>query len=174
MATALITGAPMTGIGQPGDIDLPTTTVGGTGARNTVGTRVKGQDTSGYSAEYIYLIGCASTIAGSVVTYDNTGQTALIVADASGPVAVATAAVLAGQWGWYCIQGYVLVDVVANSAAAATTAKNPGRETTDGKVGDGRAAGDEINNFFQRVATTTAALALCQIDHPFVNNATGA
>ncbi len=166
MATALITGSAMAAVGQPGDVD--------TVARNVVGTRARGQDTSGSSAEYIYLIGVASTIAGSVVTFDGAGQTALIVADASGPVAVATGAVLAANWGWYCIQGYVLVDVVASSAAASTSSKNPGRETTDGKVGDGRAAGDEINNFFQRVATTGAALALCQIDHPFVNNFTGA
>ncbi len=166
MATALVTGGPLSAIGMPGDIH--------TTARNVVGTRAKGIDTSGSSAEYIYLAGVASTIAGSVVTFDNAGATLLLVADASGPVAVATAATVASNWGWYMIQGNILVDVVANSAAAATTAKNPGRETTDGKVGDGRAAGDEINNFFQRTATTAAALVLCQIDHPFVNNFTGA
>lgn len=146
-----------------------------TTARNPVGARCRGVDDLGNSAEFIYLKGVASTIAGSVVTYDSyAGTTALIVADASGPVAVAMAATVASTYGWYCIQGTVYVDVVANSAAASTSSKNPGRETTDGKVGDGRAAGDEINNFFQRVATTTAALAYCEIDHPFVNNFTGA
>jgi hypothetical protein len=135
---------------------------------------VYGTDALGNAAEYIYLTGVASTIVGSVVTYDNAGVTALIVADASGPVAVAMAITVASTFGWYCIQGTIPVDVVANSAACATTAKNPGRETTDGKVGDGRAAGDEINNFFQRVATTAAAVVNCQIDHPFVNNFTGA
>jgi hypothetical protein len=142
-------------------------------ARNPIGIVVEGTDDYGY-AEFIYLKGVAVTVIGSVVTYDHAGATTLIVADASGPVAVAMAATVANTFGWYCIVGTVPVNVVANSAAAAAGGKNPGRETTDGLVGDARAAGDEINNFFQRVATTTAALALCQINHPFVNNFTGA
>lgn len=125
---------------------------------------------------YVYLKGVASTIAGSVVTYDlSTGVTALIVADASGPVAIsASANTSATNYSWYGVQGVFTTDVVANSAAYATTAKNPGRETTDGKVGDGRAAGDEINNFIQITATTAAALVPCAINWPFVNNFTGA
>lgn len=160
------TGARIATLGLLTDVD--------TAARNPLGTRVQGTDATGNSAEYIYLTGVAATIVGSVVTYDHAGLSTLIVADASGPVAVAMAITVASTFGWYGIQGTFPTDVVANSAAAATTAKNPGRETTDGKVGDGRAAGDEINNFFQRVATTAAAVVNCQIDHPFVNNFTGA
>lgn len=168
MATPYLTGPAMASFSLLTDVD--------DSARNTVGTRCYGRDAVGASAEYIYLKGAASTIAGTVVTYlgDGNGTTTLIVADASGPVAVAMAAIVANKYGWYCIQGTIPVDVVANSAAVATTAKNPGRETTDGKVGDGRAAGDEINNFFQQTATTAAALVNCTIDHPFVNNFTGA
>jgi hypothetical protein len=153
-------------VGQLTDVD--------TVARNVVGTVVEGVDDFGNYAEFIYLKGVASTIVGSVVTYDHAGATTLIVADASGPVAVSMGVNVASTFGWYCITGTVLVDVVANSAAAAAAGANPGRETTNGKVGDGRAAGDEINNFFQRVATTAAALAYCQISRPFVNNFTGA
>jgi hypothetical protein len=145
-----------------------------TAARNVVGTVIQGTDDFGNYAEFIYLKGVASTIAGSVVTYDHLGATTLIVVNAAGPVAVALAATVASTWGWYAIVGTFLVDVVANSAAAVAGGKNPGRETTDGKVGDARAAGDEINNFFQRVATTTAALAYCQINRPYVNDFTGA
>lgn len=163
---AQINGNSLVAVGRPGDVD--------TVARNPVGTVVAGVDSTGNFAEFIYLKGVASTIAGSVVTYDNAGTTTLIVADASGPVAVALGVTVASTFGWYAITGTHLVDVVANSAAASTTSKNPGRETTDGKVGDGRVAGDEINNFFQRVATTTAALALCQFNRPYVNNFTGA
>lgn len=130
-------------------------------------------DVTGY--EYVYLKGVASTIAGSVVTYDAAGVTTLIVADASGLVAVSMAAnTSATNYSWYGIRGRFTTDVVANSAAVGTTAKNPGRETSDGKVGDGRAAGDEINNFFQVTATTAAALVPCDISYPFVNNFTGA
>lgn len=125
--------------------------------------------------EYIYLKGVASTIVGSVVTFSGTtGVTALIVADISGPVAIATGLTVASTWGWYGINGIFPTDVVANSAAFATTAKNPGRETTDGKVGDGRAAGDEIIGMIQLLATTAAAIVNTQINYPSVNNFTGA
>lgn len=165
---ASLTG-PRVGVnGQPGEVH--------TAAKVPVGSRAKGIDAYGGDAEYIYLKGITATIVGSVVTYEAiTGVTALIVADMSGPVAVATAIVDANtKFGWYCIQGKVDTDVVANSAAAAAGAKNPGRETTDGKVGDGRAAGDEIANFFQLTATTAAAIVPCAIDHPYVNNFLGA
>lgn len=145
-------------VGKPTDIH--------TTARNTVGIHV--QDEVGN--EYVYLKGIGSTIAGSVVTYDELGVTALIAANAKGPVAVAQAATVASTWGWYMVRGSCLVDVVASSADNATM----GRETTDGKVGDGRAAGDEIANFFARGATTTAALATCQFCYPYVNDFLGA
>jgi hypothetical protein len=145
-----------------------------TAARNVVGTVIQGTDDLGAYAEFIYLKGVASTIVGSVVTYDHLYQSALLIADASGPVAIALGITVASTWGWYARVGTFSADVVANSAAAVAGGKNPGRETTDGKVGDGRAAGDEIANFYQRVATTTAALALCQIDRPYVNNFLGA
>lgn len=159
---SLITGGQRAVVGQPGDVD--------TEARNVVGTRAFGRDTTGNSAEYIYLKGIGSTIVGSVVTFDELGVTALIAANAKGPVAVATGLTVASTWGWYGIQGAFLTDVVANSADNSTI----GRETIDGKVGDGRAAGDQIANAFQRAATTTAAVVLCQFDHSFVDDFLGA
>lgn len=120
--------------------------------------------------EYIFLKGIGSTIAGSVVTYDEAGVTALIAASAIGPVAIAQAATVASTWGWYMVSGSCLADVVANSADNARL----GRETTDGKIGDGRAAGDEIYNMISRGATTAAALALVQFHYPFVDDVNGA
>lgn len=163
---AQITGPALVVLGKVGDID--------TTQRNPLLTLVAGVDSLGGYAEYIYLKGVASTIVGSVATFDQLGVTTLIVADASGPVAVALALTVASTFGWYAFSGTFPVDVVANSLAAAAGVKNPGRETTDGKVGDGRAAGDEICNFFQRVATTAAAVVACQFYRPFVNNFTGA
>lgn len=163
---AIIQGPVHAAVGSIGDVD--------TAARNPIGMRVQGVDATGNTAEFIYLKGVASTIVGSVVTFDQAGVTTLIVADASGPVAVALALTVVNTFGWYGIQGTFPTDVVANSLAAAAGVKNPGRETTDGKVGDGRAAGDEIANFFQRVATVAAAVVNCQIDHPYVNNFLGA
>lgn len=170
MAAALVGARHGAFAGRLADVDLVTAAI------NPIGIEVFGVDDFGNDAVYMYLKGVTSTIVGSVVTYNRyDGTTTLLVADASGPVAIAMGIVDAvTKAGWYCVDGVILADVVANSAAAATTAKNPGRETTDGKVGDGRAAGDEINNFYQRVATVAAALAYCEVRRPFVNNATGA
>ena len=158
MATALFTGAPLAAVGLPGEVH--------TSARNPVGMRAMGYDTTGNIAEYIYLKGVASTIVGSVVTYDEAGVTALIVANAVGPVAIATGLTVASTWGWYGIAGTFLTDVVANCADNAKL----GRETTDGKVGDGFAAGDAITGAVSRAATTAAAVILCQYLYPSVND----
>lgn len=136
-------------------------------ALNALGSKVFDADGN----EYVYLKGIGSTIAGSVVTYTAAGLTALLVANAVGQVAVAQAAVIAGKYGWYMVAGSCLVDVVANSTAGADAGL--GRETSDGKVGDGRAAGDQIHNMIQVTTTTAAALVLCQFDHPFVDNIFG-
>ena len=120
---------------------------------------------------YIYLKGVASTIVGSAVTYDEAGVTTLIVANGKGPVAFATGVTDATtEYGWYLVAGTGLADIVANSADNSTI----GRETTDGKVGDGRAAGDQIANCFQRVATTAAAVGIVQCYFPFVDDFQGA
>lgn len=118
--------------------------------------------------EFIYLKGVASTIVGSVVTFDEAGVTTLIAANAVGPVAVAQAIVdAATKFGWYGIYGTFLTDVVANCADNGKL----GRETTDGKVGDGAAAGDNIYGAVARAATTAAAVILCQFTYPSVNDA---
>lgn len=159
---ALITGATLAAVGAPGDVH--------TTARNPVGMRAFGSDTTGNTAEYIYLKGIGSTIVGTVVTFDEAGVTTLIAANAKGPVAVATGLTVASTFGWYGLQGTFLTDVVANSADNSTI----GRETTDGKVGDGRAAGDQISNCFQRAATVAAAVVLCQFDHSYIDDFMGA
>ena len=117
--------------------------------------------------EYIYLTGVASTILGSWVTYDELGITTLLVANAIGPVAVAMAVLdSTSKYGWYCIRGTV------EAALADTSSVNTsiGYEDASGYAGDGKAAGDTIYGAFQRDATTTAAIATCQILYPFVDD----
>jgi len=121
--------------------------------------------------EFIYLKGVTSTVANDAVTYDELGVSTLLAANAIGPVAFAMAAVDAStKFGWYQIAGNATANIVANSADNTRV----GRETTDGKVGDGRAAGDEIYNCVQRVATTGAASGAVQIRYPFVDDVNGA
>jgi len=132
-----------------------------------IGTRQR--DASGN--EYVYLKGVASTLAGSWVTYDEAGTTALLAANAIGPVAVAGAATVANTWGWYCVYGSCSALLAANCADNARL----GRETADGYAGDGRAAGDEIYGAISRGSTAgSAALTSVQIYYPFVDDANGA
>ena len=133
-----------------------------------LGTVVTGTDSLDNFAEYIMLKGVASTIVGSVVTYDEAGVTTLLAANAVGPLAVALAICdAATKFAWYGITGTFPTDVVANCADNAKL----GRETTDGKVGDGYAAGDAITGAVSRAATTAAAVVNCQFNRPSVNDA---
>lgn len=156
MAQRLVS-RPEASIGSLSDVD--------TTQRNALGLRIMGVDDFGNTAEYIYLKGVASTIAGSVVNYDEAAVTTLIGAGTKGPVAVAMAATVASTFGWYGIAGTFTTDVVANCADNA----NLGRETTDGKVGDGAAAGDSIFGAVSRNSTTAAALIYCQFIYPSTN-----
>lgn len=133
-----------------------------------LGTVVTGVDSLDNFAEFIMLKGVPNTIVGSVVTYDETGATTLLAANAVGPVAVALAINnLTTTYAWYGITGTFPTDVVANCADNAKL----GRETTDGKVGDGYAAGDAITGAVSRAATTAAAVVNCQFYRPSVNDA---
>ena len=118
--------------------------------------------------EYIYLTGCASTILGSWVTYDEASLTTLLAANAIGPVAVAMAIIdSTSKYGWYCISGECEAAIAANSAADTAI----GYETTAGYAGDGKAAGDCIYGAIQRDATSgSAAVVTVQINYPFVDD----
>lgn len=137
--------------------------------RQTLGTRA--HDTLG--REWIYLKGVVNTVEGSWVTFDE-GQTALLAANAIGPVAVSGGEIVADRYGWYCIHSgatTVPVRLAANSADNASL----GRETSDGVAGDGRAAGDQILGAVARSSTSgSAALGAAQIYYPSVNDITGA
>lgn len=131
------------------------------------GTEIK--DAAGNA--WVYLKGITSLVAYDAVTYDEVGVTALLAANAKGPVAFAGATVdAATKFGWFGVKGKFTCNMVANSADNTLI----GRETTDGKVGDGRAAGDEIYNCMARSATTSAATGTVQIAYPFVDDSKGA
>jgi hypothetical protein len=157
--TYKLSGGALASQGQPGEVH--------TTALNPLGMRCPGYDAIGNMGEYVYLQGVASTIVGSVVTYDEAGVSTLIAANAVGPVAVATAIVdSTSEYGWYGIAGTFPTDVVANCADNAKL----GRETTNGKVGDGFAAGDAITGAVSRAETTSAAVVNCQFLYPSVND----
>lgn len=120
--------------------------------------------------EFIYLKGLDATAVGSVVTFDReTFATALAVADATGPIAVAMSACLTGQYGWYQIVGTAACKVAALFAADLV----PYLTATPGTIDDAVVAGDEIYAAKSLTATGTPStgLALVGINYPFVTNA---
>jgi hypothetical protein len=87
-----------------------------------LGTIVTGWDTSLGGGEFIYLLGVASTVVGSIVNYrPTTFQTALgyVGENVPSPLAIAMSANVASQYGWYQISG---VAVAAKSSAVSFAA----------------------------------------------------
>lgn len=83
-----------------------------TEAKCKLGTIVKGVDPTYGEAEFIYLLGVASTAVGSVVTFDpDTYQTTLAAVGGNQPqpIAFAMSANVASQYGWYQISGVATV-----------------------------------------------------------------
>ena len=151
---ALIGHSPSAVVGAPGSIH--------TALQNTILTRAF--DINGN--EYIYLKGVASTIAGSWVTFDELGATALMDTDTAasvlGQVAIASGAIVADRWGWYLIAG-------SASAGALTVVDNTKvfASATAGSCDDTGTAGLQVMNAQWRSADASS-LATVQIFYPFV------
>lgn len=90
----------------------------------------RGVDPTLGGAEFIFLIGVGSTVVGSLVTYDDSFQTALYTGSLNTPrpVAVAMSACVATEGGWYQIGGLATV-AKANTVSFAKGA------TLDGSSG---------------------------------------
>lgn len=125
------------------------------------------------AGEFIYLKGAADTALGSWVTYNaDDYSTTLLAANAIGPVAVAMAATVAGEFGWYQIQGKAvgkaLTGFVDNANVYATA--------TAGSVDDTVVSGDRVKNAKGASAldTPSTGLAEFEISRPFMDDAVAA
>lgn len=141
--------------------------------QHELGLICQANDSTYGSGEFIYLLGVASTTANSWVTYnaDNFG-TALLAADAIGPVAVAMSANVASQYGWYQIQGKAVGKALtsyADNALVYATA-------TAGSIDDAVVAGDRVKRAkgASAVGTPSTGLAEFEIDRPFMDDASAA
>lgn len=132
-----------------------------------LGTINEAVDQTYGSGEFIYLEGVASTVVGSLVTYDqHLGTTTIAPATGGkGPVAVAMSANVASQFGWYQISG--------TAAVKAPNAMTPGSDVfmlaaTPGSVDDAAVAGEQILGAVVSTTTGTPAtgLGLIQISRP--------
>lgn len=150
---ATLSGYPQTFAGDTSIVDTTATAPFGTRAIDTAGN------------EYVYLKGVASTAAGSWVTFNpSTGVTALLAANAVGPVAIAMAAVTANtSYGWYMVKGTYA------TAASDTVAGASGLyiDGTAGRVDDAGVAGDCVFGAFSTAADSTNKLPV-SIYYPFV------
>ena len=138
--------------------------------KHVLGTRVLAIDPTYGEGEFIYLAGVASTVVGSVVTYNpDDHTTALLVANAIGPVAVAMSINVASQYGWYQIYGKAVGKVLA---AFADNANCYGTATA-GSIDDAVVAGDRVQNCkgASAIDTPSTGLAELEIWYPFVNDA---
>ena len=136
----------------------------------TLGTIVKAFDPTYGEGEFICLLGVASTVIGSVVTYSpTTWQTALSpnTANLAQPLAVAMSANLAGTFGWYQIGGLAVVKKTA-------VAVNPGpvkmyQSATTGRLMPTSASGKNILGCASANLTTVASTVstiVCSINRP--------
>lgn len=90
-----------------------------------LGTIVAGYDPTYGAGEFVYLLGVASTVVGSVVTYDlSTHQTVLsaVGGNIPRPIAIAMSANVANQYGWYQISGKAVVKKQCTVSLAAGAA----------------------------------------------------
>ncbi len=136
--------------------------------KHALGTLVRATDPTYGSGEFIYLKGVASTAIGSMVDFDQYLATTTLspATGGKGPVAIAMSANVAGQYGWYQIEGAAVVK--------APNAMTPGAEVfslaaTPGSVDDAAVAGEQILNatVSTTTATPSAGLAVIQINRPF-------
>ncbi len=142
-----------------------------------LGMIVRGSDPTYGQGEFIYLLGVASTVVGSVVTYNGnssgtpTWQTALAPATANlaQPLAVAMSANVASQYGWYQISGNA---VVATNGTLAT-GPAPVYLAGSGQLTSASAAGKQMVNAVNVTATGTPAAgqAVVEIMRPFAQGA---
>jgi len=93
--------------------------------KHPLGTIVSAADSVLGGGEFIYLLGVASTVVGSVVTYDAaTYQTVLSAVGGAvpRPIAIAMSANVAAQYGWYQISGVAVVRKQCTVSLAAGAA----------------------------------------------------
>lgn len=135
-----------------------------------LGTIVIASDPTYGNGEFIYLKGLAATAVGTWVTYNSDDySTALLAANAIGPVAVAMSANLAGFNGWYQIGGKAIGLCLAGFVDNA----NVYSTATPGSVDDAVVAGDRIQNCkgASAIGTPSGSFAEFEIQRPFVNDA---
>jgi hypothetical protein len=142
--------------------------------QHPLGMIVQAVDETYGAGEFVYLKGVASTVVGSWVTYNaDDGTTALLAANAIGPVGVAMSAnAAATTFGWYQISGKAVglaLAAYADNGLVYATA-------TAGSIDDAVVAGDRVKlaKGASAIDTPSAGFAEFEIHRPFMDDATAA
>ncbi len=138
--------------------------------KHALGYIVRAYDPTLGAGEFVYLKGVASTLVGSLATWDTQNATVLSpnTANLAQPVAVAMAATVASQFGWYQIAGNAVIKKTAVKV-------NPNvalfQSATTGRVMSTAASGKQLLNV-RSANTATVASATSTItaiiDRPFL------
>lgn len=138
--------------------------------QHALGTIVRASDPTYGQAEFIYLTGVANTAAGSWVTYDVDGASALLVASAVGPVAIAMSANGASSYGWYMIHGKHSAALCWGSLALTSNGILYATASA-GLVDDAVVSGDRIYGAkCDEAKTTGGSTVAVEIYRPRINN----
>lgn len=141
-------------------------------AQVPLGTIVRAKDSTYGEGEFVYLLGVASTVVGSVVRWNaTTHQTALLtVANGKNkgvPVGVAMGANVASSYGWYQISGNA---VVKKTTVAVTPQVPIFISGTDGRIKVLASAGQQILGAqtanLTTIVTTTSTVVVT-LNRPF-------
>jgi hypothetical protein len=138
---------------------------------HALGTIVRATDPTYGAGEFIYLSGLDSTAVGSWVTYNlDNGATALLAANAIGPVAVAMSACVTGEYGWYQISGKAVGKALSGYADNALVFCTG----TAGSVDDTVVDGDMVHlaKGASAVDTPSTGLAEFEISRPYTDDIT--
>lgn len=133
-----------------------------TTAVHRLGERITARDVSGTrgEAEFIYLAGVGSTVAGSLVLIKDDYTTSLSAARDKGALAVATAATVASNYGWYQIKGQAMIQ------AQTVAANAPLYLAASGTVDDAVVAGDQIIGMRSVTSTDTSTAVVNMACNP--------
>jgi len=132
-----------------------------------LGTIVHAFDPLLGEGEFIYLKGVVGTVEGDLVIWDENNQTTRAVSASRGPVAVAMAANVASQFGWYQITGQAKTNVLAAFAADALVYLT----ATAGSVDDAVVASQKIDGARSQsaIGTPSAGTAYLELNRPAAN-----
>jgi hypothetical protein len=155
------------------NLGFPAIAAVGASAAWKLGDIIRAVDPTYGVGEFIYLKGLDSTAVGTWVTFNaDDYSTALLAANAIGPVAVAMSASVTGKYGWYQISGKAIGKALSgyldNALVYATG--------TAGSVDDTVVAGDRVKNAISAsaVGTPSTGLAEFEIQRPWMDDATAA